>query len=116
MNTTEVRTPTRVPFVDIVETEEGLHLIADLPGVGEDRLEVTVDKGILAIAARPEAAPAGWSRVRSEMPAGEFRREFRVGEGLNAGRTRASLRNGVLELFIPIAEVVKPHRIPVRTQ
>src|SRR5690349_23937420 len=66
-----------VPRVDIYETETGLVVVADLPGVGPEGLEVTVEQRVLSIYGRvKEDTPEGYSQAYREYDVGDFERQF----------------------------------------
>ncbi|MBJ6723124.1 Hsp20/alpha crystallin family protein [Geomesophilobacter sediminis] len=101
------------PAVDIVEYEEGLMLVADLPGAGKESLEVSVDQGVLTIAAEaPEAMPG--RTLFTEFELARYRRQFRISDELDHAKARADFVNGVLTLRIPVAEAAKPRKIEVK--
>ena len=101
-----------VPPVDIYEDQQGLVVLADLPGVTREGLSVQVEQGILTIDARVERDTPG-RRLRREFSFVPFYRQFRIAEAIDSGKIRASLRNGVLRLELPRVEAAKPRRIPL---
>lgn len=102
------------PPVDIYERDEGLVVVADLPGVSREAVRVDVDKDVLTISARFEGEGAFPGQpTYSELSPCEYYRAFSLGEGLDPGRITASMRNGVLELFLPKAERAKTRKIQV---
>jgi HSP20 family molecular chaperone IbpA len=103
-----------VPPVDIYETEDGLVVVADLPGVGRDGLSVQVEQGVLTIEGR-QAREVSREVVNREFVLAPFFRQFRIAEQIDATRIRAALRNGVLTLELPRAEQTKPRQIPIDT-
>ncbi len=101
------------PPVDIYETAEGLVLMADLPGVRKEDLEVRVEDNVLTIQARPHhIAPA--DPVYREFELQNFFRQFELSEEVDQARIGAELKHGVLTLHLPKAEKAKPRRIEVR--
>ena len=107
--------PHVVPPVDIVEDENGITLLADLPGVSRERLGVRVDGDSLSIEGTAEVAgPREMELVYGEAQPSVYRREFTLSRELDAARIEAQLKDGVLRLTIPKAEEAKPRRIEVR--
>jgi HSP20 family molecular chaperone IbpA len=101
------------PPVDIYETPDGLVVMADLPGVTKDTLDVRVDNNILTI--RGIARPLGTGEaVHREYELVNFFRQFELGEKINQGNIAAELKHGVLTLSLPKAEEAKPRRIEVK--
>lgn len=115
-NREEIRSPGRVhaPAVDIVETMEGLVLTADMPGVEKSGLEINLEKGVLTINGKLESVGQGRPILR-EFSWANYYRQFKLPESLNADKSVAELRNGVLTLTIPKNEAAKPRRIEIST-
>jgi HSP20 family protein len=101
------------PAVNIIETEEGLVLTADIPGAAKESLDVNVEKGILTISATVSHAMAGTSTYR-EFELANYYRQFSIPESLDHEKARAEYQNGILILKVPKAEVAKPKRITVQ--
>jgi HSP20 family protein len=112
----ETRTPENFirPAVDIFETEAGLTLMADLPGVSKEGLEINIDKGILAIKGSVEMAGTGNDRYR-EFTLANYYRQFQLPDEIDPEKAHAQLKDGVLRLDLPKAEAAKPRRIEITT-
>lgn len=100
------------PAVDIFETEEGLTLMADLPGVAKEGLDVGIEKGILTIKGSVSGETTGNTLYR-EFALANFYRQFQLPDEIDPEKTRAELKNGVLVLALPKAEAAKPRRIEI---
>ena len=108
--------PVFVPRVDIYETESGLVVVADLPGVSSEGLEVTLEKRVLSIYGRvEEEAPKGYSQVYREYAVGDFERQFTLSGDFDINGIEANLKYGVLHLAIPRAPEAAAKRIKVRS-
>ena len=108
-------TPTMIPRVDVLEDDMGITLLADLPGVSRDSLEIHVEGDSLTIeggvtAATPEAMEAAYAEVR--VP--RYRRSFTLSRELDGGRIEAQLKDGVLRLRIPKQEHAQPRRVSIK--
>ena len=101
------------PAVNILETQEGLKLLADIPGAGKDTLNVNLEKGILTISAEAKRESVG-RQLYTEFELAPYYRQFQIPEGLDHDRTTATFTNGVLTLRIAKAEKAKPRRIEVK--
>jgi HSP20 family protein len=101
------------PAVNIIETEEGLVLTADIPGASKESLDVNVEKGVLTISAPAHHTIAGTSTYR-EFELANYYRQFSIPESLDHEKARAEYVNGILTLRVPKAEIAKPKRIAVR--
>lgn len=107
--------PHVVPPVDIYEDDSGITLLADLPGVGRDRLGVRVDGDTLTIEGTADVAgPRQMELVYGEAQPPVYRREFSLSRELDASRIEAQLKDGVLRLSIPKAEEARPRRVEVK--
>jgi HSP20 family molecular chaperone IbpA len=107
--------PTMMPRVDVLEDEAGITLLADLPGVSRESLEIHVEGDSLMIeggvaAATPEAMEAAYAEVR--VP--RYRRSFTLSRELDGGRIEAQLKDGVLRLRIPKQEHAHPRRVSIK--
>lgn len=100
------------PAVDIFETDEGLTLVADLPGVTKDELNVDIDQGLLTIKTNAKTLFAGES-IRREFIHGRFFRQFQISDEVDEGKVSAEMKNGVLTLHMPKVEAARPRRIEI---
>ena len=104
-----------IPPVDIIESEVGITLMADMPGVSKERLGVRVDGDNLLIEGAAEVkVPDNIELLHSEIRNPYFRRSFTLSRELDATKIEASMRDGVLRLHIPKAEEARPRRIEVK--
>ena len=101
------------PAVDIIETKDGLTLIADIPGAAKDTLDINVDKGILTVNAPVSHSMPGQS-LYTEFEFAHYYRQFSIPETLDHEKAKAELHNGVLTLTVPMAEAAKPRKIEVK--
>jgi HSP20 family molecular chaperone IbpA len=101
------------PPVDIFETQDGLIVKADLPGVAKEGLEVRVDHDLLTIRGRATHLAPG-DAVYREYELASFFRQFELNEKVDQSKISAELKNGVLTLSLPKAEEAKPRRIEVK--
>ncbi len=109
-----VRGVTVAPRVDLFEKDDELLLLADMPGVRPDDVDVRFENGELTVHGRRAPAVGGRERSRWEYEVTNYYRTFRVTEAIAADRIAAELKNGVLTLHLPKVEAVKPRRIAVR--
>ena len=108
--------PAFMPRVDIYETETGLVVVADLPGVSQKGLEVTLEKRVLSIYGRVEEdAPEGHSLAYREYAVGDFERQFTLSGDFDINGIEATLKYGVLHLAIPRSPEAAAKRIEVRS-
>lgn len=106
----------RTPPIDIFETDEGLVLRADLPGVTPESLELQVQDNRLTLFGRSQTdLPDEGRLVHQEYRVGDFLRSFILSDDVDHDRISAKLSDGVLELNLPRAPKAKPRKIQVQT-
>ncbi|MEM5436083.1 Hsp20/alpha crystallin family protein [Paraburkholderia diazotrophica] len=109
------RRVTLTPAVDIFEDSHSVTLLADLPGVSKEKLDVKVHDGNLTIEAESVVpVPPNLALSHAELRAPYFSRRFTVSEDFDTSKIDASLKDGVLKLTIPRHEAAKPRRIDVK--
>lgn len=101
------------PTVDIIETEEGLILIADIPGASKETLDVTVEQGVLTLNAPASHSMPGQS-IYSEFEFAHYYRQFSIPELLDHEKAKADFHNGILTLKVPVSEKAKPRKIEIK--
>jgi HSP20 family protein len=109
------RRVTLTPPVNIFEDSKAVTLVADLPGVPRDKLDIRVHDGSLTI--EGESAVQAASNVRvshAEVRAPFFARRFTVSDDFDTSKIEANLKDGVLKLVIPRREQAQPRRIEVK--
>ncbi len=107
--------PYVVPPVDVYENDNAITLLADLPGVPKEQLQVRVDGDTLVIEATAAAGgPQDMELVYGELQCPAYRRQFTLSRELDTSRIEAQLRDGVLRLTLPKAEEARPRRIQVQ--
>jgi HSP20 family protein len=102
------------PRVDIMETEEESLLLADLPGVKPEDVDVRFDNGELIIDGRCAPRHEGATYLLSEYGVGDFYRAFSICEHVDWLKISAELKDGVLTVHLPKAETAKPKKIAVK--
>ena len=102
------------PTVDIFETPEELVLVADMPGVAPDAVDVDLEGDELSIEGRVCTEDyEGLKPLHVEYGVGGFYRTFTLGESVDRNGIKAQLKNGVLVLKLPKAERARARRITV---
>lgn len=104
-----------VPPVDIMEHGENLLLVADLPGLSKDDIELSVENRTLTLAGerKEDARFDGAASFRSERAHGRFSRVFALPATVDVSRISAEFKDGVLTVSLPKAEEAKPRKIEV---
>ena len=104
-----------LPAVDIFETPEELVVLADVPGLTPDVVDVHLEGDELTIDGRVAADEyEGLKPLHVEYGVGGFYRRFTLGETIDRAKIRAEVRNGVLAIRLPKAEQARARRIEVQ--
>jgi len=108
------------PKVDISETDDELKIVANIPGVDPDKIEIEVHDGILSLSGSVEKESEDKDKdkkyYRYEREYGEFRREFILPRKVVADQISAKAKNGVLTITIPKAEEEKKKKVTVQAE
>ena len=109
--------PASMPM-DAYRNDDTFLVQFDLPGVGPDAIDLTVEKNVLTVHAERSRPPSSENieMVAAERPQGSFSRQLFLGDTLDAERIEAEYEAGVLTLRIPIAERAKPRKVQIKTQ
>ncbi len=103
------------PAVDIYEDAGGITLLADMPGVSRDRLNLEVDKDMLLVEGDARIdTPENMEALYADVRLTRYRRSFALSSELETGEIEASLKDGVLNVRIPKRAEVRPRKIEVR--
>ncbi len=104
-----------LPRVNVVEDAGGITLLADMPGVPKDALDIQVDDDTLVIEGQVNLEiPEGMTVHHVEVDLPRYRRVFTLSKELDPEKVTAELANGVLKLRIPKAEHAQPRKIAVQ--
>lgn len=113
------RTRTRrifIPNVDIYEQDDTVYLLADMPGVDEELVDITLEKNILTIHGYVEDAEMeGYGLAYGEYRVGDYERTFALSDEVDRNKIEATVKDGVLKLTLPKAEEAKARKISVRS-
>ena len=101
------------PEVNIFETKDGYVLQAEMPGVGKDGLEITLEGNELTIVGHRELAPLSGENLFNESHSSDFKRVFELDPAIDTTKVTAQMDQGILKLTLPKSERVKPRKIVV---
>ena len=112
-----VATANWAPAVDIKEDNEAFTLLADIPGVKPEDIEVNMDNGVLTVKGerQSEKKTEEDNYKRVERQYGVFYRRFTLPDTANADKIEAHSEDGVLRITIPKQEVAQSRRITVKS-
>lgn len=102
------------PAVDIFETEQDLVLVADMPGVDKERLDINLERGILTLKGEIEASNHREPLFREFSLGGSYYRQFELSDVFDSNKTSAEFKNGVLTLTLAKSEAAKPRHIEIQ--
>jgi HSP20 family molecular chaperone IbpA len=105
--------PVIAPAVDIYENEHEYLVLADLPGVAHDGVQIRFEGGELSLDATRQDETAS-EYIGNEIVAADYRRLFRIPETVDSEKIDAKLVNGVLHLVLPKASKARPRQISVK--
>jgi len=104
-----------IPRSDIYELDDQIVIVADVPGVDENSIDVRIEKNILTINALVDPAlPQGYSLSFAEYEVGDFQRSFRLSDEIDRKKIQASVKDGVLRLYLPKAKEALMRKISVK--
>jgi HSP20 family protein len=101
------------PAVDVFENADEVLVVADVPGVPSDQIDVRVENGTLTLQAR-RADDGGGPALAREYDVADFARSFRIPSGVDAANISAEAKNGTVHVRLPKIAAVKPRKIAVR--
>lgn len=105
--------PTFIPPVDIYESKAELTLLADMPGVPIENVEIDLNRDQLTIKGSATLDDGRPNALVQEYSAGDYLRQFTLSREIDREGIAASMKDGVLKVVLPKAEVAKPRRIAV---
>jgi HSP20 family protein len=109
--------PIYSPAVDIFEHESAITVLADMPGVKAQDLEIDLRENVLTLRGRVSPPETGGpAQVLREYEPGTFFRQFTLGSTIEQSRIDAKLSDGVLRLELPKAEKARARQIAVRSE
>jgi HSP20 family protein len=104
-----------IPRSDIYELDDQIVIVADVPGVDEKSIDVTIEKNILTINALVNPVlPQGYSLSFAEYEVGDFQRSFRLSDEIDRKKIQANVKDGVLRLYLPKAKEALMRKISVK--
>jgi HSP20 family molecular chaperone IbpA len=94
-----------VPRVDIYETNDAIFVAADMPGVDETSVDITLENDVLTINGYVQPVePEGYHLAYTEYRVGDYERRFALSNKIDQERIEATMKDGVLRLHLPKAQ------------
>jgi HSP20 family protein len=109
-----------VPVVDVRETKDAIEVVAELPGLRPEDVEVSIENNVLSISGEKKQERTEGSEEAEyhlvERHCGRFERSFTLPRTVNAEKIAARFEEGLLTVTLPKAEAAKPRRVEIRTK
>ena len=104
-----------VPRADVYETEDAIFVVADMPGVDENSVDIMLEDNVLTINGYVESQqPEGHNLAYAEYRVGDYVRAFTLSDRIDRNGIEARVRDGVLHLRLPKSEEARRRKIPIR--
>jgi HSP20 family protein len=104
------------PPVDIFEEPNAITVVADMPGVKPEWLQIGLHEGVLTITGHAKSTDeVNEVGILQEYRTGTYQRSFSLSEAIDQSKIQAMLKHGVLRLRLPKAEQAKPRQITIET-
>jgi len=103
------------PPVDIYETEKGLILTADMPGVKKEDIDIQINDNILTIKGTTKYEPKE-NPIYQEFNILNYYRQFSISDEIDQTKIKAIMENGILNLEMPKQEEVKPTKVKIKVK
>ncbi len=100
---------------DIVENDEEVTVLADMPGVSADKLDIDLRDNVLTIMGRVDDIDNKWNLLHGEYDIGGYMRKFTLGSAIDQEKISAKIKDGVLRLVLPKADRLRPRKIKIET-
>ena len=103
-----------IPRADIYEDGDNIFIVADVPGVDENSVEITLEKSVLSIDGYVEhQAPEGYALAYAEYETGDYQRSFKLSNQVDLNKIEATVKDGVLRLLLPKVGPAQTKKIAV---
>jgi HSP20 family protein len=106
--------PVYIPNVDIYESENEIVLVADMPGVSSENVDIDVRDNQLTIQGKVVLEDLKEEVLFQEYGIGDYFRQFSLSSKIDQSKIEASMKDGVLSLTLPKAEAARPKKITVK--
>ena len=106
-----------IPRADIYETQDNIVVVADMPGVDENSVDIMLEKNVLTINGYIESleTPENYGLAYAEYEVGDYQRSFTLSNQIDQDKIEATVKNGVLRLRLPKAGPAKARKIMVKS-
>jgi HSP20 family protein len=106
-----------LPHTDIYERQDAIVVVAEMPGVKRDDVDINLQNSELTITGRAqEERVEGHELSYAEYETGDYERKFRISAAIDADKIDASMKNGVLRVVLPKSKETLPRKVEVKAQ
>lgn len=102
-----------LPATDIYERDDAIVLVADMPGVAEQDVDIHVENHVLTIKGTPASTAQPGDVMYAEYRPGQFERAFTLSNDIDSEGIKARMKNGVLTLELPKSAKARARKIEV---
>ncbi|MBV8098815.1 MAG: Hsp20/alpha crystallin family protein [Verrucomicrobia bacterium] len=102
-----------VPALDVYQDKDQFTVVAELPGLKKEDIELSLHDGVLTISGERKQEKKGEEGYRSERFFGRFQRSVTLPTGVDGNKVKATYQDGILKVVLPKAEEAKPKQIEV---
>jgi len=115
-NRSSVTKSSSFPLVNIYDNSDEIKVVAELPGINKEDLDITLTNGTLTLSGKREAKRYGEKvlTLRQERSSGEFEKRLRMPVAVNSENISANFSDGILTINLPKAEEAKPKKIMIQ--
>jgi len=110
-----IATETVAPAIDVCETDTGWLLVADMPGVTKDGIDVQVERGVLTLSGRCGCEPPQGRPVYEGFTRANYFRSVTLSDEIDRTRITATQNEGVLTVMLPKAAATQTRKITVQS-
>ncbi|MCC8193239.1 MAG: Hsp20/alpha crystallin family protein [Deltaproteobacteria bacterium] len=110
------QTQVSMPPTDILECEDGFHIYMDLPGIAAEDLVIDLEQNELTVQASSKYDMGEPQAMRNEFGPLSYKRVFTLSDMVDRENIKAIIKDGVLDLFLPKADSMKPRRIEIKAE
>ena len=114
-STEVINKPYFVPRVDVQYDEKETVIYAEMPGVDDKSVDISLDdKNLIVTGYCQLQIPDGYSLKWQEYKIGNYRKSFLLNEKVETSKISAEMKNGILKIILPVKEKCKPVKIKVK--
>ncbi|OGV46735.1 MAG: hypothetical protein A2017_07115 [Lentisphaerae bacterium GWF2_44_16] len=105
------------PLADIYEEKDSVILLAEMPGVNEKNIDISVENNVLTITGiQDEEDFKGYELMHRSYNTGIYKRSFSMAGDIDSSNINAKISNGILRIVLPKMEKAKPKKITVQAE